>query len=392
MPALPPLWLLAAAAWVGPFGIHFIIPSIPRFPGEFGAELATAQGTLTAYLIGIALGQLVYGPVSDRIGRRPAMLAGLGMFAAATLGCALAWSIEGLIALRALQGAAGCAGQVLGRAIIRDCRPRDQAASLIGYLTVMMALGASFSPFLGGLGDVAWGWRLNFALLALAGAALTAYAWRRLGETRQPTAMPEGAAALLAGCAVLLRSRLFVGYALSTGFAMGAWFGFVAGAPHVLHAVLGLPVTAYGAWILLTAFGYIVGNFCAGRFSVRLGGARMMALGQIGMLAAAAAQVALWAMGVLTPLALFLPMTAIVFASGLFLPNANAGAISVRPEHAGAASGLIGFMQMGFAALATLATGKLLGDGEGGVIAVTAGATFASALALLLARGARTDR
>src|SRR5262245_17276213 len=388
---LPPLWLLAAASWVGPYALHSIIPSIPRFAEDFGTGTGAAQATLTAYLVGISLGQLIYGPVSDRIGRRPAMLAGLALFAAATLGCALAPSLEALIALRLLQGAAGCAGQVLGRAIIRDCRPRDESASLIGYLTVMMALGSSFAPLAGGLIDAAFGWRANFAALAAAAVLFAVYAWRRLNETRppMPTATGLGPTALLAGCGVLLRSRAFLGYALSAAFAQATWFGFISGAPHVLHAILGRPLTDYGLWILSCAAGYVVGNFCAGRYSVRFGGTRMMIIGQAIALVGAALQVALCASGVLSGLALFAPMTVIVLAQGLFLPNANAGAVSVRPEYAGAASGLLGFLQMALGAVATLATGAWLGASEAPLIALTAGCSLASALALLLTRAAR---
>jgi DHA1 family bicyclomycin/chloramphenicol resistance-like MFS transporter len=188
---------------------------------------------------------------------------------------------------------------------------------------------------------------------------------------------------------VLLRSRAFLGYALSSAFAQSAWFAFVSGVPYVLHTILGRPITDYGIWILSCAGGYVVGNFLAGRFSVRMGGARMMLIGQAAALAGAALQVGLCVTGVLSPAALFLPMTVIVLAQGLFLPNANAGAISVRPDHAGAASGLLGFLQMTFGAVATLLVGGWLGASEAPLIALTAGTTLASALALLLSRGGR---
>jgi DHA1 family bicyclomycin/chloramphenicol resistance-like MFS transporter len=275
---------------------------------------------------------------------------------------------------------------VLSRAIIRDCVGRDRAGSLIGYVTMIMATGSAFSPLVAGLVDADFGWRANFAWLAVAAAGFAWATWRLLGETRDAAAAPAGARALLAGGWVLLRDPAYLGYALSTAFAMAVWYGFVAGAPFVLHAQLGLPTTAYGAWILLVLAGYVLGNFLAGRLSVRLGGARMIALGQAIALAGAAVQLGLLAAGVLTPLALFLPMAVLVFASGLFLPNLNAFAISVRPELAGSASGLTGFLQMIFSALATVAMGRWLEGSEAPLIALTAGGSLASAAALALAR------
>jgi DHA1 family bicyclomycin/chloramphenicol resistance-like MFS transporter len=318
------------------------------------------------------------------------VLAGLALYALASLGCALAGSVESLWVLRLMQGATGCAGQVLGRAIIRDCTPRDRAASLLGYTTMAMSSCASFSPLVAAIVQDLAGWRANFLWLSATALAVLLLCLRFLGETRQDP--PEGAAAptrLLAGYVLLLRSRAFLGYALSGAFAMAAWYSFVAGAPYVLATLLGLPPIAYGKYILVVLAGYVAGNFLAGRLSVRLGGARMIAAGQAIALAGAAVQVALLAAGILTPMALFLPMMVIVFASGLFLPNLNAGALSVHPALAGSAAGLTGFLQMGLSALATVAIGAAMAGSEAPLVAATAGTSLASALALLLLRAPR---
>lgn len=385
-PRLPPFWLVIAFSILGPFSLHIVIPAMPVLVAELGTGFGEAQRTLTVYLVGIAGGQLIYGPLSDRFGRRPVVLAGMALYALATLGCALASSIEALIALRLLQGATGSAGYVLGRAIIRDCHPRDRAASLIGYTTMAMSSLAAFSPLIAAVVQDIAGWRANFMWLAAVAGIIAACCWRWLNETKLERLEGQGPLRLLANYLVLLRSPAFLAYALSTAFAMAVWYGFVAGAPYVLGTILGHPPIAYGKYVLIVLTGYVAGNFLAGRLSVRLGGTRMIALGQAIALAGAAIQTALLIAGVLTPLALFVPMMVVIFASGLFLPNANAGALSVHPELAGSAAGLTGFLQMAFSAIATVVLGATLAATETPLIALTVGCSVMSAASLLLLR------
>lgn len=385
-PRLPPFALVIAFSILGPFSLHIVIPAIPVLVAELGTEYGDAQRTLTVYLVGIAGGQLVHGPISDRFGRRPVLLAGMALYALASLGCALAQSIEILTVLRLLQGATGCVGYVLGRAIIRDCHPRDRAASLIGYTTMAMSSLAAFSPLIAAIIQDAAGWRMNFVALGTIGALVTGWMWLRLNETKLDRLEGQGPARLLANYLVLLRSRAFLAYALCTAFAMAAWYGFVAGAPYVLIRLLGHPPIDYGKYVLIVLTGYVAGNFLAGRLSVRLGGARMIALGQGFALAGAAVQAVLLVAGVLTPLALFVPMMVIVFASGLFLPNANAGALSVHPELAGSAAGLTGFLQMVFSALATVFLAEFLAGSEAPLILLIVGCSIGSAASLVLLR------
>ncbi len=390
-PALPPFWLIVIGSWIAPFSMHIVIPMMPEMAREFGTDFASAQGTLTAYLVGIALGQLVYGPISDRIGRRPVLLAGLAMYLLAALGCALATSIEALVALRLVQGATGCAGLVIGRAIIRDCHERDRAASLIGYVTTVMAVGAAFSPLAGALAVEYAGWRVVFVALAAVAALIVGCGFLRLNETNSdPLPGSFGVARVAANYLVLLRSRRFLGYAMSAVFSLAGWYAFVAGAPYVLTRILGLPPIAYGQYILFVVAGYSIGSFVAGRLSVRIGGERMLLLGQAIVLAATCVQVGFWLAGILSPLALFLPMMVVTIGAGMFMPNANAGAISVIPGLAGSASGLTGFLQMGFGAVCIVATGALLDDSEAPLILVMAAMAVASALSLGLLRAQPT--
>jgi DHA1 family bicyclomycin/chloramphenicol resistance-like MFS transporter len=383
-PRPPRFWIVVAISVLGPFSLHVVIPAMNPIAAAFGTEPAEAQATLTVYLIGIAFGQLAWGPVSDRFGRRPVVLAGIALFLVASLGCALAQSLDMMLAARLLQGATGSAGQVLGRAIIRDGFPRDRAASLMGYATMAMSCCASFSPLASAIVQDLAGWRAGFLGLAGAAAIVLACTWRSLGETKLDRLDGQGPLRLLGNYVVLLRSRAFLAYALSTAFANAAWYAFVAGAPHVLVSILGLPPIAYGQYVLIVLAGYIAGSFFAGRLSMRLGGARMIAIGQALALAGAAAQVAVHAAGILTPLALFLPMTLVVFASGLFLPNTNAGALSVHPQIAGSAAGLTGFLQMGLGAVTTVAIAGAMDMSDAPLVATIAATSLLSALSLLL--------
>jgi len=383
-PRPPPFWLIVLVAWISAFSMHIVIPAMPLMAAEFGSDFAAAQRTLTAYLAGFAAGQLVYGPLSDRLGRRPVMLGGLALYLLASLGCALAPTIDSLVTVRLLQGAVGCAGQVLGRAILRDCHPRDRAASLIGYLTMAMAAGSAFSPLCSAIVQDFAGWRANFLILAAAGAIALVAGLRHLNETKLDLVEVGGPLRLAALNLVLLRSPAFLGYALSATFALGAWYSFVAGAPFVLTRLLGLPPIAYGQYVLIIMLGYVIGNFLAGRYSVRAGGMRMQIVGQAIALAAVGVQLALLAAGVLSPLALFVPMAVLVLASGVFLPNAHAGALSVHPELAGTAAGLSGAMQMAYGALCTFLVGEWMQDSEAPLILIIAANSILSALSLLL--------
>ncbi|MBL8701755.1 MAG: multidrug effflux MFS transporter [Alphaproteobacteria bacterium] len=388
-PRLPPFLLIVIGTWIAPFSMHIVIPMMPSMAAEFGTDFAAAQGTLTAYLFGIAFGQLIYGPISDRLGRRPVMLAGLSLYLAAAVGCALATSIEALTLLRLVQGGTGCAGLVLGRAIIRDCYERDRAASLIGYVTTVMAVGAAFSPLAGALAVEYAGWRTMFVVLAALSAVIVACGAFWLNETNLNRDTGGGIARVATSYLTLLRAPRFVLYSMCGVFSIAGWYAFVSGAPYVLTSILGLPPIAYGKYILLVVAGYSVGSFAAGRLSVRIGGERMLALGQAIVLAATAVQLGFYVAGVLSPLALFLPMMVVTIGAGIFLPNASAGAISVVPGLAGSASGLMGFLQMGFGALCTIAMGVWLRDSEGPLILTMAALALLSLLSLVLLRFAR---
>ena len=354
----PPLLLLAAVSALAPSALHMLVPSMPRLAAVFAAPIGAVQLVLTLFLAGIAAGQLVYGPLSDRFGRRPVLLAGLAVFLCGTALCGVAWSLPALIIGRVLQAIGGCAGMVLGRAIVRDVFDRERAASAIAMIAMAMTLAPSLSPAIGAYLTEWFGWRANFVLLAAFGSAVLILAARMLRETR-PDAAPLSPRGIADSLGALLRSPAFLGYASATAFTSASWFAFLAIAPYFLSDLLHQPPSTYGLMILLPMAGYFIGNAGAIRFAVRLGSTRLFVLG-LAVSLASGVLLAQWSLGEkLTAWALFVPMALSSVGNGLSQPAGLAAALSVNPRIAGTASGLLGASQMAVAALGTLLVGQL---------------------------------
>lgn len=331
---------------LGPMAMNIFMPSMPGLARQFGVDYGLVQLTLTFYLIGLGAAQLVYGPLSDRYGRRPVLLWGLGLYCLGSVACVMAPSITLLMLGRALQAIGGCAGLVLGRAIIRDLHDRERSAAMIGYVTMAMTLAPMLAPALGGYLDTMAGWRASFVACSIAGLAVFAWVLYTLPETLAQRGEGEGVMTLLRGYAELLRSPVFCGYVLQLAFTSGVFFSFIAGAPFVVVTVMGLPPSEYGLWFIVVSTGYLIGNFLTGRFSVRFGINRMLAAGAaLAMIGITALALTSW-LGPLSLPGVFLPMMVVAMSNGLTLPNATAGAISINPRTAGAAAGLSGAVQM----------------------------------------------
>jgi DHA1 family bicyclomycin/chloramphenicol resistance-like MFS transporter len=357
----PPLILLVLATAIGGVSMNIFIPSMPGLARFFRTDIPTVQLTLTLFLAGIAVGQLVYGPLSDHYGRRPLLLAGLSLYAASALAASLATSIEILILGRIAQALGGCAGIVISRAIIRDVFERDRAASVLGYVTMAMVIAPAMSPVLGGYLDLWFGWRATLWVLTGYGAALLAGCALFLPETLKEPQPTIGVAPILRSYRVLLRRPAFIGYALGVGLSTACFFSFLGGAAFLMIEALNRPPSDYGIWFLMVSFGYFVGNFVTGRLSGRFGIDRMVTVGAALVLAGGFAMLLHALTLPLAPAGIFVPAMVIAMGNGIGQPNGIAGAISVDPTRAGAASGIVGLLQMSLGAVGTVIVGHTLG-------------------------------
>ena len=352
--------LLIVVSALNPIAINMFVPAMPDIMRGLETDQASIQLVLSVYLFSTAVAQLLLGPLSDRHGRRPVLLAGLTVFVVASIICTTAQSIGVLIAARVLQGLGGCVGIVLGRAIVRDRYERDRAAAMIGYVMMGFAISPMVGPVIGGLLNDLFGWRSIFGLLATLGLAVTVIAFLFLPETRAPATAVSDRPGFLNSFAILARVPAFWAYALTCAFGTAVFFCFLGGTPFVAIDMLGMTGTQYGLYFVLVPGGFVLGNFLTGRFSQRFGIFALVVVGSSISLLAVIGMFLAFLAGWYHPLALFLPMYAIGFGNGLTLANALAGAVSVRPDLAGAASGLAGAMQVGSGGVATVVIGALL--------------------------------
>ncbi len=356
--------LLAALVALGPISTDLYLPSLPGLARAFATDVAEVQLTLSVFLAGLAGGQLVYGPLSDRFGRRPALIGGLVIYVAGTIACIFAPSMSVLILGRFLQAAGACAGPVLGRAVVRDVHGRDGAARILSYMAAAMALAPALGPILGGFLEVWFGWQANFVALLVYGAVGLAATLVMLPETN---AHPDPAATrplrLLTNYGALLRHRAFLGYALCNACAYSGIFSFISGSSFVLVDVIGLPPDQYGFCFAAIVVGYIVGSVIGGRITRRVGIDRMIAVGAaIAITGGAMLAAGGWFgadRGLAGAAVIVLPMMLFMVGVGFVMPNATAGGIGPFPHMAGAAAALLGFFQMTAGAVVGIAIGHL---------------------------------
>ncbi len=377
----PGLPILIAITAVGPLALNIFIPSMPTLVRAFDTDAATVQLALSLYLIGVAVAQLAYGPLSDRYGRRPVLLIGLALFLLGSIACLLAPSIEALIAGRVVQAVGACSGMVLARAVVRDLYDRSEAASKLGYIMMAMVIAPMIAPSIGGLLDWWLGWRASFAFVALFGLAILAAAFASLHETNLRRHTSTRPADLLAAFVRLLRLPAFNAYAWQGAFSSGVFFGFLGGAPYVMVEILGRTPAEYGLWFVVLSAMYMTGNFLSARLSARVGLDRMIWWGVVLSVVGTSLLLAAVLTGTLSPLTLFGTMSVVSVANGLSLPNAMAGAISADTQAAGAASGLAGFLQMGLGAALSYLAGALLTESALPLALIMAGTAL---LALLV--------
>jgi DHA1 family bicyclomycin/chloramphenicol resistance-like MFS transporter len=365
------------------------LPAFPALARSLGATPGAVQATLSAYLVGLALGQAVYGPLADRLGRRPPLVAGLLLYTLAAAGCALAPRIELLIALRFVQALGGSACLVIPRAIVRDRFEPHASARVFSQLMLVIGAAPILAPLAGGQIAALVGWRGIFALLAVAGAAGLLVTLVALPETRPPEVGPRASGGGIADYGRLLTDRRFLGFSLCAGLAMAGMFAYISESPFVLIELHGIPAQAYG-WVFGSNAAALI---AASQVNAALVGRwrpdvvlvpALIASAGLGLLLVPAA-------GSSVPLVLLLALLFLSMGSrGFIQPNAVACALAPHARRAGSASALFGVLQFGGATAASVAVG-VLHDGTARPMAlVMAGAgVLGLAVYLALARGRR---
>ena len=353
-----------------PMAIDLYLPALPTIAADFGADPSAVQFTLASFLIGMALGQVIHGPLADRYGRKPPLYAGLALFVLASVGCALASDITTLIVLRFAQAVSGCAGVVIARAVVRDRFDAHTSAKVYSLLILVMGLAPILAPFLGGWILLFAGWRAIFLALALFGLACLVGVWRYLPETRTATAPAGGGiGAALRGYGAILRDRRFTGYALSGGFAQAGMFAYITGSPHVFIDVYGVPAHHFGWLFGLNAVGLIASSQYNRRLLRHESADSILRRANRWTVFAGFLLLAVAAIGWGGLPMLLIPLFVYLVSIGFTAPNAMANALAHQGARAGSASALIGTLQFGVATVASTLVG-LLGHGSALPLAV----------------------
>ncbi|SMX49514.1 multidrug effflux MFS transporter [Maliponia aquimaris] len=356
--ATPPhIVTLVLLAGMSALVMNIFVPSLQLMADWFGTDYAIMQASITGFLAMNAVLQLIVGPISDKFGRRPVILGGTAIFILATIGCLLATDIVTFLVFRMIQASIVVA-MVLSRAVVRDLYPPAEAASMIGYVTMGMSLVPMLAPVAGGWLAESFGWHSNFWVMLVLGVALYWLCHRDLGETSVRSGLTLGQQ--FREYPQLFRSPRFWGYALAAAFSSGAFFSYVGGASFVGIEVFGLSATVLGFLFGAPAVGYGLGNFISGRFSARYGINTMMLAGGLLVSTGMALSLIVFALGLGSAWSFFGFMTFVGLGNGLTLPNATAGAMSVRPRLAGTASGLAGAIMLGGGAALSQLAGVLL--------------------------------
>lgn len=351
--------LIASLVALGPLATDMYLPAFPALAKFFGTGITEVQATLSLFMVGFAIAQLLYGPLSDHFGRKPVMLGGIGLFLLTSLAIPFADSIDTLMWLRLLQALGGSAGPVLGRAMVRDIYGPRESARLLSYIGTAMAMAPAVAPILGGYLVIWFGWESIFLFLAL----YAAIGWLLLAS-RVPETYPPGEhrvlslRQMLGNYAILLADSRWRWYSLSGSFIFAGLFSFLSGASFVIIEHFGVAEQRFGLLFALVVAGFMTGTLIGGRLARSQGFDRLILLGA--SLAAIGGSVMglLMLAGVDRLEAIIGPHMLYMVGVGIVMPQSMAGALAPYPRIAGTSSALMGFLQMGFAALVGMLVGQ----------------------------------
>ena len=375
--------MLGTIIAIGPMTIDMYLPALPTLQAYFGVDTAAVQFTLSIYFIGLACGQLMYGPIADRFGRRRPLLVGLGLYTVASALCAFAPTIEVLSASRLLQALGGCSGMVITRAMVRDRFDPTDTARIYASLVLVMGVAPILAPLVGGQLLGLSGWRSIFVALAVFGMACWTIAYTGLRETLVERSAPIRIGRVLRGYARLLMHRRFMGYALATGLSSAGMFSYISGAPFVFIEVFDVPVRHFGLLFGANAAGFVVVSQLNGWFLDRWSPDRVLRWGLRAYVGCGLLMVICALTGIGGLVGVALPLFLCVGSLGLIFPNATAMAMEPFGTQAGLAAAGMGTLQFAAAAVGGSAVGQLH---DGTALPMTAVVTACAALAATLLR------
>lgn len=360
----PHLITLAGLTSLSVLSLSLFLPALPAMAQDFGTSPKVMALAMSGYMIGSAVMQLVLGPLSDRLGRRPVMLSAMTLYVLASLGAFLAQDVTVFLICRFFQ-AVVVAGSVLSQAVIRDIYPPEQAASRMGLVAAAMALAPMVGPMLGGALTDAAGWRAAFALYSVAGMVALVAVWWDLGETL--TRAKDGWRDQMRAYGALVASRVFWGFALCMAFSVGSFFVFLSGVPFVAAGQFGLSAPLIGLGLGSISGGFLLGSLLTARLAPIWGLALLILVGRLVPFLGLSLGLVLFTLGASHPLALFGTTVFVGVGNGLTMANANSGAMSINPALAGSAAGLAGALSVLCGAVLSTITVALL-EWQGGPI------------------------
>ncbi len=379
---LPSIPVLVGLSAMMPLGMHVLLPAIPAMADEFGTSIATMQATVTVYMVAVAVGQIAYGPISDRYGRKPPLLAGIAIYFCGCLVTAFAPTTEILFLGRVVQGVGGCVGVALGRAMVRDVYSGDRAVNMLAQVAMALMVVPALAPTIGGLLLAWFDWQVPF--FALAGATLVMFvACARLDETHVGGGRPPGIGAMLADFWTLIRLPAFLAPAFAVALPSAGFWAFMSLGPAMLRDSLGTPPEHFGYYFCMSPLAWFAGSFLVSRVTPRLGGERtaLLAAGISALAALVALSLFLW--GHPSALLLFGVLAIANGSQALAVPNLQVRLLSADTRLIGSAAGLSGFLQMALGAAATLLVAQVY-DGTGLPGTAALAFTMVATLVLLL--------